>query len=303
VLQEAFTIVCVVIYCLLLLIPTTSRRRGVPVFVHLLLLAVLFCSAVHVRRNSFMMAVAALLLTLHVSGRVRLSTLVAGGAAVLVIFAALGNYRMGGVFEFPKRIGFPDFGFIGTLYEWPLIYLGQGVLNFNEYWIHGFPPAHGQLLLSRILPGVMEHMLHINPDLADPLRRFYLFHLFVLPGMTLRTGWFEFYYDFGPGGVIAASALFPLFVNWCYLRLVRSTPGRISVLYLMMAHPVLLFPFISIILGLFGWAPLLIGLLVDRILRGARRRDAPAPVTDEPPRRPSGFLLATAAGAHDGLSR
>jgi len=71
VLQEAFTIVCVVIYCLLLLIPAASRRRGVPVFVHLLLLAVLFCSAVHVRRNSFMMAVAALLLTLHGAGRVR----------------------------------------------------------------------------------------------------------------------------------------------------------------------------------------------------------------------------------------
>lgn len=257
-----------------------ARRhaRAVPyeALIHLSFALILFESASSHRRNPLVIGLFTLFLLLFVYQRISRGWMTAAALALVVATIGIGQFRRGtGEFRAAEALGLPSIAGNTMIYE-PLVYLSAGVPNFYLYWRLDTEHGRGKLLLSSLLPRPLDEALGVSMSRNDLLRDLARSG-FSLPGQTLSTGWFEAYYEFGFGGVLVLSVLFPLGVFWLYRRALgpgRSSPPGLE--YFVLLKPILFFPLVNVLLQLpFHVAALsAVGITVamGRSMRQARRR-------------------------------
>lgn len=250
-----------------------SGVRSVPLWVHGLFMLLMFDAAVFPRRNLFAVALLTLALLLLITGRVKVRHVGLTGIVIVVLVAALGSLRRGTT-EFHAASALPvaDQARMTIVYE-PAIYLGSGVLNFGHYWAQPHGYSYGTMVLSTMLPRPVAEPLGLVKT-----RQYVLHDIFErgypVPGQTLRSGWFEAYYEFGVPGVVLLALVFPVVLFYLYRKTFAAPPEKPSYLYFAMAKTILLFPLINILFQAPFWIALASGLAVDAFGRSAWRRPA-----------------------------
>jgi hypothetical protein len=240
-------------------------------WVHALVGLILLDSAVVHRRNPLLLGIATAVLLLHLLGRVSRRAMVAAGTAVLVGAVAFGQWRRGTEqLRAAQELRLPPVAGNTMVYE-PLVYVGAGVPNFLRYWSADHPPTGGRLLLSSLFPRPVDRLLGLELNRTEMLRELFR-EGFALSGQTLRTPWFEAFFDFGWGGVYLLAIAFPTAVHWLYRRTIvgpaRKTP---SLALFTLAKFVYLFPFIYLLFQLPFWTTAAMAVLVDsQLVRSGR---------------------------------
>lgn len=266
-----------VIYLVLLCCskPTAEGTRtmglgSIPWWVHALFGLVVLNAAIVHRRNPLLVAIATAILVLYLLGRFSKRAIVVGAALLLLGAVALGQMRRGTAeLRAAEELGLPAVAGNTMLYE-PLVYVGSGVPNFLRYQTGEHSPAQGALLLSSLLPRPVDRALGFDTNRTSMLREMFR-DGFVISGQTLRTPWFEAYFDFGWGGVYVLAVLFPTGVHWLYRRAISGPQhGTPSLALFTLAKVVYLFPFISLLFQLPFWTAVAMAFVIDRqLLRSA----------------------------------
>lgn len=272
----------VVIYLALLYLPKTptgSTRtvgiRSVPWWAHTLLGVILLNGMIVHRRAPLLFGIATAVLLLYLLGKFPWKAMVTGAVVLLVGTVALGQLRRGTEqFRPARELDLPAVAGNTMVYE-PLVYVGTGVPNFLRYWSEDHPPTGGELHLSSLFPQPVDRALGLDMNRTRMLRKMFQ-DGFVIPGQTLRTPWFEVFFDFGWPGVYVLALVFPAGVHWLYRRTLvgpeRDTP---SLAFFAMAKVIYIFPLISQLFALPFWATAAAAMVIDwQLGRSARPRGA-----------------------------
>lgn len=260
----------VVIYLALVFCPTSAAPadrgtgfRSISPWIHVVFGLVMANAAIVHRRNPLLVGIATAVLVLYLLRKVSRKTLVAGGIVLLVGAIAFGQWRRGKK-QLPAAVelGLPPVAGNTVVYE-PLVYVGSGVPNFHRYWAADHPPAGGEFLLSSLFPRPVDRALGLDVNRTEMLRQMFG-EGYAIPGQTLRTPWFEAFYDFGWVGVYVLAVLFPTGVHWLYRRTLvgarRRTP---SLAFFTLAKVIFLFPFINVLFQLPFWTTAGMAVLID----------------------------------------
>jgi glycosyltransferase involved in cell wall biosynthesis len=271
--NPAVVIYFALIYCSKQAAPPGRRVgfRSMSWWVHSLFGLVILNAAIVQRRNPLLIGIATAILLLYLLGKLPRKAVVAGAVVLLIGTVALGQWRRGTqVFQAAEELRLPPVVGNTMVYE-PLVYIGSGVPNFLQYWAADHTPAWGRLHLGSLLPAPIESALGLEFDRTQMLQRMFR-EGFVLPGQTLRTPWFEAFFDFGWAGVYALALLFPTGVHWLYRRtLIGPGQKKPSLAFFTMAKFILIFPFISLLFLLPFWTTAAFAVLIDwRLIRSVR---------------------------------
>lgn len=272
----------VVAYLVLLFCPAQAAERGrrvgvgsVPVWVHAAFGLIVLNAAVIHRRNPLLVGAATAVLMLYLLRKIPTKALVGGAVVLLVGAVAFGQWRRG-TSRFPaaEELRLPPVAGNSVVYE-PLVYVGGGVPNFHQYWSENHDSTGGELLLSSLFPRPVDQALDLEVNRTVMLERMFG-DGYTIPGQTLRTPWFEAYFDFGWAGVYLLAVLFPTGVYWLYRRtMVGPRRNAPSVAFFVLAKVIFLFPFINVLFQLPFWTAAGVAVLIDwQLVRSARRPDA-----------------------------